>query len=64
MFHGFPTGTFSAVSSSAEPGLEICITLKGPSYIDDSLCRPSRESILLSTRSLTSKVLARTWWLW
>jgi hypothetical protein len=42
----------------------MCVTLKGPSHIGDSLCRPSRESILLSTRSPTSRVLARTWRLW
>jgi hypothetical protein len=64
MFHGFPTGMPSAVSSRAEPGLAMCVTLKGPSHIRDSLCRPSRESILLSTRLPTSRVLARTWRLW
>jgi hypothetical protein len=37
MFHGFPTGTTSEVSNRTKPGLEICVTLKGPSHIGDSL---------------------------
>jgi hypothetical protein len=32
MFHGFPTGTPYVVSSHAEPGLAMCVTLKGPSH--------------------------------
>jgi hypothetical protein len=58
MFHGFPTGTPSAVSSRAEPGLAMCVTLNGPSHNGDSLCRPSRESILLSTRSFQGREVA------
>jgi hypothetical protein len=37
MFHGFPTGMPSAVSSRAEPGLAMCVTLKVPSHIGVNL---------------------------
>ena len=60
MFQAFWMGTPSYISRRAVPGLEIWMTLNGPSHMGESLCSPSLESTRLRTRSPTSSVLERT----
>jgi hypothetical protein len=59
MFHVFCTGTPSSVSSRAALGQEMCVTLKGPSHMGESLWSPSLERIRHRTSSPTSRVRGR-----
>ena len=59
MFQVFWMGTLSYVSRRAAPGLEIWVTLNGPSHMGESLCNSSLERTRLRMRSPASSVLER-----
>jgi hypothetical protein len=64
MFHGLDSCMPSSVARRTDPGRHIFVTLKGPSQLGESLCRPSRFRIRLKTRSPTQSSLLCTnrWW--
>jgi hypothetical protein len=64
MFHGLGSCMPSSVARRTDPGRHTFVTLKGPSQLGESLCRPSRFRIRLKTRSPTRSSLFRTnrWW--
>jgi hypothetical protein len=53
MFHGLGSCMPSSIAKQTDPGRHTFVTLKGPSQLGESLCRPSRFRIRLKTRSLT-----------
>jgi hypothetical protein len=64
MFHGLGSCMLSSVAKRTDPGRHTFVTLKGPSQLGESLCRPSRFRIRLKTRSPTRSSPLRTnrWW--
>jgi hypothetical protein len=64
MFHGLGSCMPSSVAKRTDPGRHTLVTLKGPSQLGESLCRPSQFRIHLKTRSPTRSSLLRTnrWW--
>jgi hypothetical protein len=64
MFHGLGSCMPSSVAKRTDPGRHTFIILKGPSQLEESLCRPFRFRIRLKTRSSTRSSLLRTnrWW--
>ena len=59
MFQAFWIGVPSCVSMRTALGLEMWMTLNGPSHMGESLCNPSLERTRLRTRSPASRVLER-----
>jgi hypothetical protein len=59
MFHGLGSCMPSSVAKRTDPGRHTFVTLKGPSQLGESLCRPSRFRIHLRTRSPTRSSLLR-----
>jgi hypothetical protein len=64
MFHGLDSCMPSSVAKRTDPGRHTFFTLKVPSQLGESLCRPSQFRIRLKTSSPTRSSLLRMnrWW--